>query len=319
MMSPNRDFQGVPASLPLYPFTDRNMAFPSLLHKASHALSGYDIILLKLCDDIMTLSTEFPRGREVPGAPPLGQTPRQFEEMGLLLCHCTHFRTWGQAVIHPVHHQVDVFIFVCGILRLNKVRNTLDFFCLMLKPTEYSSQLLQAIFFGVACLDDVLKRITGRKNIKFVTAFRDLLFTTLAFPVSTFIFLSFWTIFLYNRELVYPRSADAIFPVWLNHAMHTSIVPLSLLEIVLRPHHYPSRKAGLTLLAAGSLAYISRVLWIYSETGKWVYPVFAKLSPVGLAVFFSLSFVLSAGIYLFGEKLNHWKWGDMMQPRKKRK
>lgn len=179
--------------------------------------------------------------------------------------------------------------------------------------------LLQAIFFGVACLDDVLKRITGRKNIKFVTAFRDLLFTTLAFPISTFIFLSFWTIFLYNRELVYPRSADAIFPVWLNHAMHTSIVPLSLLEIVLRPHHYPSRKAGLTLLAAGSLAYISRVLWIYSETGKWVYPVFAKLSPVGLAVFFSLSFVLSAGIYLFGEKLNHWKWGDMMQPRKKRK
>ncbi|KAL6070764.1 hypothetical protein STEG23_029310, partial [Scotinomys teguina] len=44
---------------------------------------------------------------------------------------------------------------------------------------------LQAVFFGVACLDDVLKRIIGRKDIKFITSFRDLLFTTLAFPVST--------------------------------------------------------------------------------------------------------------------------------------
>ncbi|KAL2791345.1 androgen-dependent TFPI-regulating protein isoform 2 [Daubentonia madagascariensis] len=179
--------------------------------------------------------------------------------------------------------------------------------------------LLQAIFYGVSCLDDVLKRIKGRKDIKFLTAFRDLLFTTLAFPVSAFVFLAFWTLFLYNRELVYPKVLDGIFPVWLNHAMHTSILPLSLAEVILRPHHYPSKKTGLSLLAAGSLAYISRVLWIYSETGTWVYPVFAKFSPLGLAAFFILSHIFSASLYLLGEKLNHWKWGDMMQPQKKRK
>ncbi|KAF7465200.1 Hypothetical predicted protein [Marmota monax] len=78
---------------------------------------------------------------------------------------------------------------------------------------------LQAFFFGVACLDDVLKRIKGRRNIRFITAFRDLLFTTLAFPVSTFVFLVFWTIFLYDRELVHPKILDEIFPIWMNHAM----------------------------------------------------------------------------------------------------
>lgn len=36
----------------------------------------------------------------------------------------------------------------------------------------------------MACLEDVLKRTEGKKDIKFVTAFRDLLFTTLAFPIS---------------------------------------------------------------------------------------------------------------------------------------
>ncbi|KAJ8790560.1 hypothetical protein J1605_004533 [Eschrichtius robustus] len=94
--------------------------------------------------------------------------------------------------------------------------------------------------------------------------------------------------------------------------LHTSILPFSLAEVILRPHCYPLKKKGLALLAAASLAYVSRVLWIYSETGTWVYPVFAKLSPVGLAAFFSLSYVFSVGIYLFGEKLNHWKWGQFI-------
>ncbi|XP_021116309.1 androgen-dependent TFPI-regulating protein isoform X3 [Heterocephalus glaber] len=136
--------------------------------------------------------------------------------------------------------------------------------------------LLQAVFFGVACLDDVLKRIKGRKDIKFITAFRDLLFTTLAFPICT----------------------------------HSFILLFSLIEIILRPHHYPSRKTGLTLLAVSSVGYISRILWLHSKTGQWVYPMLARLSPVGLTAFFFLSYISAASIYLLGERLNHWKWGD---------
>ncbi|XP_047716062.1 androgen-dependent TFPI-regulating protein isoform X4 [Prionailurus viverrinus] len=93
---------------------------------------------------------------------------------------------------------------------------------------------------------------------------------------------------------------------------HTSILPFSLVEVILRPHCYPLKKKGLTLLAVASLAYISRVLWIYSETGTWVYPLFARLSPVGLTAFFSLSYIFTASIYLLGEKLNHWKWDTRM-------
>ncbi|XP_011845050.1 PREDICTED: androgen-dependent TFPI-regulating protein isoform X1 [Mandrillus leucophaeus] len=180
-------------------------------------------------------------------------------------------------------------------------------------------QLLQTVFYGVTCLDDVLKRIKGRKDIKFLTAFRDLLFTTLAFPVSTFVFLAFWILFLYNRDLIYPKVLDTVIPAWLNHAMHTFIFPITLVEVILRPHSYPSKKTGLTLLAAANITYTIRILWLYFETGTWVYPMFAKLSLVGLAAFFSLGHIFIASIYLLGEKLNHWKWGDMRQPRKKRK
>uniref|UniRef100_A0A2K6TM08 Androgen dependent TFPI regulating protein n=1 Tax=Saimiri boliviensis boliviensis TaxID=39432 RepID=A0A2K6TM08_SAIBB len=164
------------------------------------------------------------------------------------------------------------------------------------------NMLLQTIFYEVACLGDV-----------------DLLFATLAFPISTFVFLAFWILFLYNRDLIYPKALDTLLPAWLNHAVHTFILPITLTEVILRPHSYPSKKTGLALLAAGSIAYVSRILWIYFETGTWVYPLLAKLSPVGLAAFFSLSYIFITSIYLLREKLNHWKWGDMMLPQKKRK
>ncbi|KAG8519459.1 Androgen-dependent TFPI-regulating protein, partial [Galemys pyrenaicus] len=105
------------------------------------------------------------------------------------------------------------------------------------KYLTFLNLLLQTIFYGVVCLEDVLKRVKGKKDIKFLTALRDLLFATLAFPISTktlierkptdaifvfdsqFVFLSFWSLFLYNRELVYPKTLDDFFPVWFNHAM----------------------------------------------------------------------------------------------------
>ncbi|XP_027695412.1 androgen-dependent TFPI-regulating protein isoform X3 [Vombatus ursinus] len=179
--------------------------------------------------------------------------------------------------------------------------------------------LLQAIFYGVACLDDVLKGMRRNKDIKWITASRDLLFTTLAFPVSAFVFMSFWTIFLYDQELIYPKSLDAIFPKWLNHAMHTAVLPFSLIEAILNPHRYPSKKKGLTLLGCAAIAYICWVLRIYYVTKKWVYPIFAQLSPEGLAAFFSVSYVLLACIYLLGERFNQLIWGDQVQQLIKRK
>ncbi|XP_074064061.1 androgen-dependent TFPI-regulating protein [Macrotis lagotis] len=179
--------------------------------------------------------------------------------------------------------------------------------------------LLQAIFFGVTCLDDVLKGMRRNKGINWVTASRDLLFTTLAFPVSAFVFLSFWTLYLYDRELVYPKNLDEIFPQWLNHAMHTAVLPFSLIEAILNPHRYPSKKKGLTILGFATIAYICWVLRIYYVTKQWVYPIFAKLSPETLVAFFSAGYILLACIYLLEEGLNHMIWGDQIQQVKKRK
>ncbi|XP_004620022.2 androgen-dependent TFPI-regulating protein [Sorex araneus] len=187
------------------------------------------------------------------------------------------------------------------------------------KYLTFLNLYLQAIFYGIAFLEDVLKGVKGKKDITFVTALRNQLFATLVFPISTFVFLTFWIIFLYDRELIYPKDLDNVFPVWLNHSMHTLILPFSLVEIFQRQHAYPSKKIGLSLLSVVCLSYMGRITWLYTKTGTWVYPMLSKLSSVRIAAFFFLSYIIIIGIYVFGEKLNFWKWGEVTQPKKKRK
>ncbi|NWI66184.1 ADTRP protein, partial [Todus mexicanus] len=79
--------------------------------------------------------------------------------------------------------------------------------------------VLQAVFYGVSFLADALRLIKKLRCAKCVISSRDLLFSVLAFPVSTFVSISFWTLYTYNRELVYPKSLDGVIPLWLNHAM----------------------------------------------------------------------------------------------------
>uniref|UniRef100_A0A8C9L7N8 Androgen-dependent TFPI-regulating protein n=1 Tax=Pavo cristatus TaxID=9049 RepID=A0A8C9L7N8_PAVCR len=117
---------------------------------------------------------------------------------------------------------------------------------------------LQAVFYGVSFLADVLRLIKELRCAKCVISSRDLLFSVLAFPVSTFVSISFWILYTYNRELVYPKSLDGVIPSWLNHTMHTAVLPLALLEILATPHRYPAKKKGLFLLGCASFLYVSR-------------------------------------------------------------
>lgn len=55
---------------------------------------------------------------------------------------------------------------------------------------------------------------------------------------------------------------------------------------------------------------LPRVLWIYSVTGEWVYPLFALFSPSGLAAFFAGSLAIIISCYNFGEFLNRMIWGQ---------
>ncbi|XP_056679413.1 androgen-dependent TFPI-regulating protein isoform X2 [Monodelphis domestica] len=134
------------------------------------------------------------------------------------------------------------------------------------KARQYGSQwryltvlnlFLQTIFYGIAFLYDAMKGVKRKEDIKWIAAFRDFLFSVLALPLSSVVFMIFWALFLLDRELVYPKTLDEVFPKWFNHAMHTTVLPISLTEVFINHHQYPSRKTGLVFLSFISVAYIS--------------------------------------------------------------
>ncbi|XP_063154964.1 androgen-dependent TFPI-regulating protein [Candoia aspera] len=140
--------------------------------------------------------------------------------------------------------------------------------------------------------------------------YRDLIFGSLAFPTSTFVFAFFWGIYFYDRELVYPTYVEPFIPKWMNYGMHTVILPLVLLEIFVTPQRYPSMGKSLVILGAAALCYQVWILYIYAKTEKWVYPVFEILSPLSKIVFGGIAAIILFFCYMIGRFLHLMIWGD---------
>ncbi|XP_051508118.1 androgen-dependent TFPI-regulating protein-like isoform X1 [Myxocyprinus asiaticus] len=177
------------------------------------------------------------------------------------------------------------------------------------KYLTFLNLVLQMVFFGLASVND-LQPVGKASKISLLCLCKDLLFSVFVFPVGMFVVLLFWLIFAYDRQLVYPASLDSLFPPWINHAMHTLVLPILLGEILLEPHIYPKTKNGLAALGIVGLAYLGWVIWVYLTVGIWVYPLLGLFSSSGLTVFFLHNMLVVTLLYILGQNLNKKVWGE---------
>ncbi|KAM6977984.1 androgen dependent TFPI regulating protein 1 isoform 2-T2 [Aplochiton taeniatus] len=192
------------------------------------------------------------------------------------------------------------------------------------KYLTFLNLIMQTVFFGLCILIDIIHLILPAKSLRggvptLLVKLRDNIFTVLAFPVGSFVFTSFWTLYAYDRELVYPKYLDDIIPIWLNHALHTIILPLLFVQMYIQNHRYGSRLKGILGLALFAALYLAWVLWVHHVSDIWVYPIMAKLSPVGLVVFLGVASLTMAPLYLLGEKLSRTVWPSSTGTQKKKK
>lgn len=138
-------------------------------------------------------------------------------------------------------------------------------------------------------------------------------FPCLAFPCSMFVGLTFWSLYLVDRELVFPKAIDAFFPLWLNHVMHTNIMFFMFLEMYISFRRYPSRIVGISVLSLFMICYLVWIHVIFFKTGIWVYPVLELLDFAGRCVFFINLLVLSIFLYFVGEKINGRLWSEKLK------
>lgn len=189
----------------------------------------------------------------------------------------------------------------------------------MMRPGEYGGRskfltywclILQAVYFTVCLINDFIgtNEVAPRKTLPLIRKLKDYMLAAFAFPVAMNVGVTFWSLMAIDRELVFPKALDAVFPGWLNHVMHTNIVIFMILEICTSFRQYPSRKAGLTGLSIFMASYLVWLHVIRHFGGIWVYPVLDVLNLPQRIIFFVVSLGFSVGLYVFGEFFNNLIW-----------
>ncbi|CAG2107763.1 unnamed protein product [Medioppia subpectinata] len=174
---------------------------------------------------------------------------------------------------------------------------------------------LQFIAFSLCLLSDIL----GQQSISsgFVRL-RDIVFNSLALPIGFFVVTTFWAIYAFNRELVFPTGVEKWYPSWLNHTTHSIILPLLLLESYLVRHSSGRQRTAYPLLLLSVvIVYLLWVLYIAFKTDHWVYGVLEVLNWPSRAVFFAGCASLMLSFFYVGVQLNALFWGTEKTPKPK--
>lgn len=151
-----------------------------------------------------------------------------------------------------------------------------------------------------------------------ITRIRDYIFAAFALPLGMNVTFLFWALYSIDRELVFPRVMDPIYPSWLNHILHTNVGFFIAIELFISYHHYPSRKTELKGLGAFVIIYISWVFIVRYYSNAWVYPILNVLEFHERIGFFGLVGVAILCFYFVGEYVNKKVWSGRIEKSQKR-
>jgi len=171
---------------------------------------------------------------------------------------------------------------------------------------------MQTLFFAGCLFHDVLKMLNGPNWLNLGSKFQTLLsnaFSSILLPNGIFVSITFWLMYAYDREIVYPKIIDSYIPYWQNHGMHTVILPLIIFELITTEHTFCPMWTSMKLYITFILLYIVVFFETYLEKRRWVYPLFGIYSwPITLTIMIVL--VLKQVSYLFiGIFIQNMYWG----------
>ncbi len=173
----------------------------------------------------------------------------------------------------------------------------------------HMNQWFLLLFFCMQFLTDVLLFHNDSAIGKNLQKLCDVFFTTIAAPTSFFVALAFWTTYAYDRNLVFPECFDLFVPLFTNHFWHTTIVLWVVLESIVHFHQYLSVGVAVCINLVTNSAYVSWFVWIFVETGYWVYPVLNVL-PLHYQALFCFGNILSCLLlYFIRQAFTQFYWG----------
>ncbi|ESO04437.1 hypothetical protein HELRODRAFT_136306, partial [Helobdella robusta] len=125
---------------------------------------------------------------------------------------------------------------------------------------------------------------------------------------NLFVGSTFWILYAIDREVIYPKSLDAILPFWFNHLLHSITIPLTLADRYIIKTCYPEFKRGISATLLFMATYLLWLLFVSSVSGVWVYPIFNVLDTTKKTIFILICALLFSGFYGVGNALNKLLW-----------
>lgn len=154
--------------------------------------------------------------------------------------------------------------------------------------TQLTHTLIMAYFgFMLVCDASTLFGSSASRSSS-NTALRvigDYLFTV-SFVFAWLVGVIFWALFLYDQELILPRSYQAHYPLELNLFQHGGVVLLMCLEAVICPHSNQSLVSEFLMVLLLGLSYLGwTLLGVHLNGGRWPYAFQSKMDLSGHALF----------------------------------
>lgn len=172
----------------------------------------------------------------------------------------------------------------------------------------YGMQLIYYFLMVFSHLIGVVPAL-GKISTK-VRNLADILFSTIAIPFGLTVTISFWSLYAIDRELIYPSWIDKVIPLWMNHALHTFNSVLPLIDMVFCNHKFPSWSLSSVCILLYLLAYGVCLFGTYYTHGRWLYPIFDKLSNAEIGYYSLGNTVAVFLLYALARGLNHLIWGS---------
>ncbi|XP_045483226.1 androgen-dependent TFPI-regulating protein-like [Harmonia axyridis] len=165
--------------------------------------------------------------------------------------------------------------------------------------------LIHLIYFASALVEDFLSNYTPCKScLEIIAEVKGYMFTTFLVPFTTYVFTVFWSLFKYDRELVFPEATDEVVPWWFNQTVHTIVFAFMVLEFYFTErnvqHKWKHILVGFTI---SIIAYYSLFFYTKSKTDRYFYGLFHQLAPWQIVLFLIASYffgliTIQIGIYI---------------------
>ncbi|XP_048489220.1 androgen-dependent TFPI-regulating protein [Plutella xylostella] len=193
-----------------------------------------------------------------------------------------YVRMFAYTATIVVHVTNIAYMIAAHDLKTHEDENVRIFGSLQFRYFTCWNFFLQIVFAITGLTSDYLE-LKNQKNKtyavpRYLRGFRETLFSGVLWPSTFLVFTLFWTLFLYDRELILPPFVDKVLTRTSNHIIHTFIVPVVLWEIVFRSRNVPkNHRKNILHLVFHMMLYLSVLLYTYYERGIWIYPIFKIL------------------------------------------